>query len=150
MTTQKNIDDFLSQKKIAVVGVSLSGKKFGATVFNELTSKGYQTFAINSKINGQQKEGFYPNLKSVPESIDGVVSVVPPETTEKIVEEAAELNISQIWMQQGSESEQAVEFCEEKGMNVIHEECILMFAQPVGFGHNLHWWIWKILGKLPK
>lgn len=132
------------------MGVSLSGKKFGATVFDELKSKGYQTFAVNSKIAEHQKEGFYPNLRFIPGPLDGIVTVVPPETTEKIVKEAAELNINQVWMQQGSESEQAINFCKQKGMNVISKECILMFAQPIGFGHNVHRWIWKILGKLPK
>ena len=150
MVSQNNIDEFLSQKRIAVVGVSLSGKKFGATVFNELKSKGFQTYAVNSKIDGQQKEGFYANLKSIPELVEGVVTVIPPETTEKVIEEAVKLNIKHIWMQQGSESEKAIKFCKEKEINVIYNECILMFAQPIGFGHNIHRWIWKVLGKLPK
>jgi hypothetical protein len=36
------------------------------------------------------------------------------------------------------------------GANVIHGECILMFAEPLGTINRIHRWLWKILGKLPK
>ena len=52
-------------------------------------------------------------------------------------------------MQQGAESSTAIDLCKQNNINVIHGECILMFAEPLGFMHSIHRWIWKILGKYP-
>lgn len=36
------IDDFINSKKIALIGMSRSGKKFGNAVGKELNTKGYE------------------------------------------------------------------------------------------------------------
>jgi predicted CoA-binding protein len=78
------------------------------------------------------------------------VAVVPPEETAKVVREADAAGIRRIWMQQGAESEAAIQFCEDREMTIIHGECILMFAEPVAWYHRAHRWIWKLLGRLPR
>lgn len=85
----------------------------------------------------------------MPAQADGVLVVVPPSATEQVVRDAAAAGIHRVWMQQGSESEQAIRFCKEHGMNVVHGECILMFAEPAATVHRFHKWVWKVLGKLP-
>ena len=59
------------------------------------------------------------------------------------------LGVKNIWMQQGSESENAIEFCNKNEINVIHGECILMFAEPVKSIHSFHRWVNKLIGKYP-
>ena len=70
--------------------------------------------------------------------------------TEKVVKDVHSNNIKLVWMQQGSESETAIEFCEKNSIEVVYKECILMFAEPAASIHKFHRWIWKILKKLPK
>ncbi len=82
--------------------------------------------------------------------VGGVILVVPPGQTEKLVREAAAIGIRRVWMQQGAESDDAIRFCEENGISVIHGECILMFARPVDSLHRVHRWVSAMLGKLPK
>ncbi|MFC2140896.1 hypothetical protein ACFLQP_01185 [Acidobacteriota bacterium] len=53
-------------------------------------------------------------------------------------------------MQQGAESEKAIEFCQKNNFTTVTRECILMFAEPAARYHRMHRWVWKILGKLPK
>jgi hypothetical protein len=53
-------------------------------------------------------------------------------------------------MQPGSESAAAIRSCEENNLQVVHGECILMFAEPAAFFHRAHRWIWRMLGKLPR
>ena len=69
--------------------------------------------------------------------------------TEMVVKEANEIGVKNVWMQQGSESDEAIKYCKENGINEIHKECILMFADPVNSIHGFHRWIWKVIGKLP-
>ena len=40
--------------------------------------------------------------------------------------------------------------CRERGIEAIHGECILMFAEPAGFVHRLHRWLRGVTGKLPE
>lgn len=150
MNTMSSVRQFLAQKNIAVVGVSRSGKKFGNSVIKELQNKGYNVYGINSNVEKINEQKLYPNLQSVPDPLDAVLFVVQPLVTEKIIQDVYDLGIKNVWMQYGSQSEKAVNFCKENGINIVSDECILMFAEPVGLGHRLHRWIWKIAGKLPK
>jgi predicted CoA-binding protein len=151
MVTKAMIDDFISQRSLAIVGVSRKDKnKFGNNAFRELKEKGYELTLVHPSgeiIEGQQS---YPSLKDLPVKVDGVVVVVPPDQTEKVVREAHEAGINRVWMQQGAESQAAIQYGEENGMSVIHGRCILMFAQPMKFFHKPHRWVMGLLGQLPK
>jgi predicted CoA-binding protein len=149
MSNKVDVDDFLAQKTMAVVGVSRGGKKFGNAVLKDLKAKGYRTFPINPHAESIEGERCYPNLAALPERPDGVVTIVPPASTEKVVKQAKAAGIKRIWLQQGSESEAAIRFCRDNGMAVIDGECILMFAEPAAFYHRFHRWVWKLLGRLP-
>ena len=149
MSARADVDDFLAQKTIAVVGVSRGGKKFGNTVLKDMREKGYRVFPINPNAESIDGERCYASLAVLPERPDGVITVVPPAATEEVVKQAKEAGIQRVWMQQGSESEKAIRFCRENGMTAIDGECILMFAEPAAFYHRFHRWIWKLLGKLP-
>jgi len=149
MNSKKVVEDFVAQKKIAVVGVSRKKTKFGNAIYKELKQKGYSVFAINPHMNTFEGDVCYPDLLSLPEKIDAVIINVPPGQTEKVVREAKQAGINKVWLQQGSQSDEAVKFCEENGIDCVSNECILMFAQPSAFIHRAHRWVWSVLGKLP-
>ena len=149
MTSEKLVDEFLAQKKIAVIGVSRKKTKFGNAIYRELKQKGYNVFPINPNMTAFEYDTCYPNLLSLPESVDAVVINVPPEQTIKVLREADQAGIRKVWLQQGSQSEGAIKFCEENGIECVANECILMFAQPSAFIHRAHKWVWGVLGKLP-
>lgn len=145
----QSIKSFLKLKNIAVVGVSSKAKGFGIAVYNHLKENGYTTFAVNKNGGFSSNTKLYPSLESIGQKIDGIITVVPPSETEIIVQEAKELGIINIWMQQGSESENAVNFCKENKIDVTYGECIMMFVEPVKSIHSFHRWINKIIGKYP-
>jgi uncharacterized protein len=151
MNVKRNsVDAFLDQKSIAVYGVSRSGKKFGNIVYKHLAEHGYHAFPVNPYANRISDDDCYPNISAIPEKVTAAVLVIKPEQTEIVVRELADAGISYIWMQQGSESEEAVRYCEENGISVVHGHCILMFAEPVRSVHKFHHWVWKVIGKLPQ
>ena len=149
MNSKKTVEDFIAQKKIAVVGVSRKKTKFGNAIYKELKQKGYQVFPINPNINVFEDDVCYPDLLNLPEKVDAAVINVPPHQTEKVVREVKEAGINKVWLQQGSQSEAAIKYCEENGIDCVSNECILMFAQPAAFIHRAHKWMWGVLGKLP-
>jgi len=149
MTDQKQVESFLAEKKLALAGVSTTANKFGNAVYKDLSAKGYELYLIHPSANEINGIPCYSSLSELPGEVGGLINVVPPEQTEKLVREAHSTGVKRVWMQQGSESKAAIEFCEQNGIDVIHGECILMFAQPQGL-HKFHHWLWGLFGKLPK
>jgi predicted CoA-binding protein len=149
VTSQSSVEQFLAQRSLGLVGVSRGGKKFGNTVLRELAKRGYRVSVVHPQAAEIDGVRCYPSVSALPDEVGGLVLVVPPEQTERIVREAAAKGVRRIWMQQGAESAAAIELCRESGIDVVHGECILMFAQPTGF-HRFHRWLWKVLGKLPQ
>lgn len=150
MNSQHVVEEFLNQRTLAIVGVSRSGKKFGNAILHDLTGKGYRLFPVNPNAQVIDGKPCYPNLRSLPEPVGGVVTVVPPRETERVVREAHEAGITRIWMQQGAESESAIQYCKDHNMQEVHDECILMFAQPAGVPHRIHRFFRGLFGKLPR
>jgi hypothetical protein len=149
MINKEMVNKFFEQKTVAVVGVSKSGKGFGNYIFENLKKRGYSLYAVNK--NGGEYNGlhFYKNISSLPEIPDAIVTVVPPQQVLKVVEEAYNCGIKNIWMQQGSESTEAIEFCKSKELNLITGHCIIMFSEPVSLLHKIHRGVLKIAGKYP-
>lgn len=150
----EKVNDFLAQKHIAVAGVSRNPQGQAANlIFKKLKETGHQVYPINPRTDNVEGDPCYPNLKSVPVKIDGMVICAPPQAAEQIVKECAELGIKRVWMHrsvgQGSVSDTAAKFCEQNNITVIAGACPMMYCQPVDFGHKCLRWMLGIFGKLP-
>ena len=148
MTSQASVEGFLAQKTLAIAGVSRSGKGFGNAVLKDLSGKGYELLPIHPEADEVGGVRAYSSLTDLPEGVGGLILVVPPGQTEKLVQQAKDAGIDRVWMQQGAESAEAIRFCEENGIDAVHGECVMMFAQPTGV-HRFHRWLNGVFGKLP-
>lgn len=153
------VQDFLAQKKIAVVGVTdkretgcnLNYKKFKAT--------GYKVYAVNPHIATFDGDPCYPDLKSLPEKPDAVFILANPKVTDQIVRQCVELGIKRVWMHcmmgtkpglaasMTSVSPEAVRLCRENGIEVIPGACPSQFLKP-DFGHGMMRGLWRLFGFL--
>ena len=150
MNKRKEIDQILKCKKIAIAGVSRNKNKFGNAVFKELIDNGYITYPINPNMKSVMDKECYPDIKSLPEKVDALVISVKPTETIKLVKEAHGAGISMIWMQQGSESPEAVDYCKSNNITAISKECLFMYLDPVKSIHKFHRGIWKLFRKYHK
>lgn len=124
---QELIKEFLDRRNIfAVVGVSKDKRKFGNKVYFDLKCAGYTVFPVNPNINKVSDDKCYARLSNLPRLPDVVDIVVPPDITDKIVKECKLLNIGKLWMQPGSESENAISFCRENGIKVLYGICVML------------------------
>ncbi|HEX2980134.1 MAG TPA: CoA-binding protein [Anaerolineaceae bacterium] len=146
MTTKVVVQEFLSQKTLAIAGVSRDTNKFGNMVYKHMKARGYQVYAINPNAESIDGDPCYASLAALPQPVDGVVAVLTPDRTEKLVEEAAAAGVKHIWMQQGAESPAAIQFCQDHGIHEVHGECLIMYASP-SFPHSMHTFVWKLIGK---
>lgn len=151
MTIGKSaIQEFLSQKTIAVVGVSRNKDKFGNMIFRELKSKGYKALAVNPNADMVEGERCYPALGALPEKPNGAVLVLHPDDTLQVIRDAAQLGIKHIWLQQGANSLKGENLCRELGLHCVSGECIFMFLEPVESIHAFHRFLRRIFGRMPK
>jgi predicted CoA-binding protein len=149
MVTRAVIDGFLAGRRLAVAGVRRSGQGFGATVVPELERQGYEIHLVHPEAETIRGRTCVRSLAELAGKVDGVLLVTKPEVTEMLVREAAAAGIGRVWMQRGAESAAAVRAAEELGLQVVHGECILMFAEPAGFPHRVHRFFRRLGGTLP-
>lgn len=112
-----------SAHTFAVVGVSQDVSKYGYEVFEALTRHGHRVMPINPKyteINGQT---CYPSLMDLPDKPDAVVTAAPAPVSAKIAETCAKLEIPNFWMTPGTETESALEICQQNNVTAIHGFC---------------------------
>ncbi len=150
MAARSGVEDFMAQRKLAVVGVSRRGKKFGNSAYRALRERGYQLFPVHPSASTLEGDRCYPSLRDLPEAVGGALVVVPPAQTEQVVRDAAAAGIPRLWLQQGAGSPAALKAAEEHGLKVVDGECVLMFLEPVTSVHRFHRWLWRLLGKLPR
>ena len=150
MNTRQDIQDFVSQKTLAMAGISRDEKSFSASIRRELESKGYTILAVNPYATTIGGAPSYPDLASLPQKVGGVLVVTPRTESEKIVRDAAAQGIPRVWLQQGAESPAATAACAELGLGTVSGKCIMMFAEPVTSIHSVHRWFAKVFGQLPR
>jgi predicted CoA-binding protein len=150
MITKTSVENFLSQKNITVIDISHNPKKIGDTIYCSLKKKGNNVFPITRMQKRLQGKIVVPIYNLLPELVDGVVVNVSPSETENVVVDLSQAGIEKAWMQQGSQSKVAEEYCSENGIDCISNECILMFAEPTGFIHRAHRWVKGVMGNLPR
>jgi predicted CoA-binding protein len=151
------VNDFLAQKRIAVVGVSRddSGHPAANLIYRRLKKTGHDVFAVNPHMQAFEDDRCYPNLASIPGGVDGAVIVTRPETTDRIVRQCGEAGVRRVWLHGGvgggsSVSPEAVEYCHRSDVSVIAGACPMMYGPGVDFGHTCARWVLRLTGRLPR
>jgi predicted CoA-binding protein len=150
---RRKIDDFLAQKRIAVVGVSRQSNDFSRTLFRDLRSRGYDAVPVNPDATEIEGLRSWPRVSSIEPPVDAVLVMTLPAVTESVVHDCAQAGITRIWLYRGvgtgAVSQRAVEYCKAAGIAVIPGFCPYMFFPKAGFPHNLHGFLMKLTGGYP-
>ncbi len=114
-----------NSKVIAVVGLSSDPLRPSHGVSAYMQSQGYRIIPVNPQIESALGEKSYPSLLQVPEKIDIVDIFRRPEFVEEVVDQAIQLKVPAIWMQEGVVHEKAAEKARKAGIFVVMDRCIL-------------------------
>lgn len=112
-------------RTIAVVGLSDNPERISYRVAQYLQGQGYRIIPVNPVIDSVLGETSYPDLKSVPEPIDMVDVFRRSELVAPVVDEAIEVGVRYIWMQDGVMDETAAAKAEAAGIPVVMNDCTL-------------------------
>ncbi len=145
----ESVESFLRGRRFAVAGVSRHGGGVGNAIFRKLRDAGYEVVPVNPAATEVEGVQCFPDLASVPGTIDGVVIATHPDVSAEVVRQCADRGVGRVWLHRsfghGSVSEAAVQLCRERGIECITGGCPLMYCQPVDVGHRcMGWWLrWR-------
>ena len=149
----ESVGAFLKGRRFAVAGVSRDGKQAANAIYRKLRGSGYEVVPVNPQASQAEDAQCYPDVLSVPGSLDGVVIATRPDVAADVVRHARERGVRHVWFHrsfgQGSVSDEAVRQCRAAGMNCIVGGCPLMYCEPVDVVHRcMCWWLGRT-GRVP-
>lgn len=142
------ITGFLGCRRIAVVGFSRNERKFGNAAYAALQEHGYDVFAVNRSGGEIRGVTCHPALTPLRGRIDGVFVSIPASGATTVLDEAAAIGVSHVWLQQGASSPGLVRKAKELGLAMVSGKCLLMYLEPVRSIHRIHRAVVGLFGKL--
>lgn len=121
------IELFFQSPAFAVAGASSNRNKYGNKVLRCYLQHDKTVYAVNPR--EEQIEGLkaIPSVNVLPDEVNSISIITPPAITERIVTEAMQKGIRNVWMQPGAESDKAIQYCVDHQMNIIAGgPCILV------------------------
>jgi len=120
------VDKILSEyRTIAVVGLSDKPERASFRVANYLNHQGYRIIPVNPKLTELFGEKAYPDLESIPFSIDIVDIFRRSEDIPPIVKSAIAIGAKAVWMQEGIINESSAREAANSGLDVVMDLCML-------------------------
>jgi len=113
-------------RTIAVVGLSPRPERASHSVARYLQAQGYRIIPVNPSVEEVLSERSYPDLASIPETVDVVDIFRRSEHVPLIVEAAIAVGARAVWMQEGVVHEKAAHQAKAAGLLVVMDRCMLV------------------------
>lgn len=153
VTVRERIDDFLRQKRVAVVGVSRNPRHFSRSMLGEFRRRGYDAIAVSRHAAELPLQPSFSRLQDVTPPADAALLMTRPEMAESVLHDCAQAGIRRVWIY-GITGKAAgasfTEFCARNGIDLISGFCPHMFFPQAGFPHRLHAFFMKLIGSYPR
>jgi len=148
------IQDFLGRHRLAIVGVSRNSSDFTRSLFDEFVRRGYDAVPVNPNAEEIAGRSCFRSVSEIEPPVEGALLFTTPDRTDQVVRDCEKAGVPLVWMHRGAGrgavSPAAVDFCREKGMQVVAGECPWMFLSGSGFPHGVHGFFRKIFGRYPR
>jgi predicted CoA-binding protein len=112
-------------RTIAVVGLSPSPLRPSHGVSAYMQAHGYRIIPVNPRVNVVLGEKSYSSIAEVPEKIDVVNIFRRSDAVPEIVDQAIQLKVPTIWMQETVVNDAAAQRARASGIFVVMDRCIL-------------------------
>ena len=124
-------------KTIAAVGLSANEMRPSFFAAKYMQDRGYRIIPVNPRYDEILGEKCYPDLASIPESVDIVDLFQRSDRVMPFVEQAIEINAKVVWLQLGVINEKAAKVASDAGLDVVMDRCVkIEYARLFG---GLNW-----------
>jgi uncharacterized protein len=111
---------------VAVVGATDDPEKYGSVIYRDLKRKGFRVFPVNPNRATVDGDPAYASLTNLPERPTIVNIVVPEQQTLRVLAEAKELDLTNVWVQPGAGGSAVIDYLDEHGFNYLANACIMV------------------------
>lgn len=148
-----NIETFLKQRRLAMVGVARGEREFSRKLMDEFVRRGYDVVPVNPNAETIGGRECYARLQDIQPPVEAALLMVPRANLMDLLPDCRDAGIKQVWFYgingPGDVSASALEYCDASGISVIPGYCPFMFFERTGFIHRLHGGIMKLMGTHP-
>ena len=121
----QDIQKILSQyRTVAIVGASPNPERPSHRVADFLKKEGFRVIPVTPNADKVVGETAYPNLTSIPVSVEVVDIFRRSEDVLPVVEEAIAIGAKAVWMQEGIVNEEAAARARKAGLTVVMNHCM--------------------------
>jgi len=122
---KKTIPKFLEKGNVfAVYGVDSDPNSLSYQAYVTLKKEGLKLYALGpeDKVAGDK---MYPGIKSLPQAPTVACIVAQPDKTLAAVKDAHKNGIKMIWIDMGSETQEAIDYCKENNINTVYQHSLV-------------------------
>lgn len=152
--TKADIDQFLNEKHVGVVGVSRTPSKLGNSIYKKLKKPGRALYPIHSSMEFFDGDKCFPDIEQLPAEVSALLVSAKPESCLQTLKKLSYRNIKRVWIFTGPGDktgiDEELDMLSGSGINVIYGYCPLMFLEPVTSVHSFHRFFVRLFGKYPK
>jgi predicted CoA-binding protein len=146
-------NDFLGQRRIALVGVSRDPRDLSRALFKELRARGYDVVPVHPTLESVDGVPCARRLQDVHPRVDGALLMTPPLVSDRVVRDCSEAGVTRVWMHrgagQGAVNPVAVSYCRDHGISVVDGACPFMFLPRAGLVHRTHGFLARLFHRHP-
>jgi predicted CoA-binding protein len=111
-------------RTIAVVGISDRPDRPSHFVSQYMQQAGYRIIPVNPRYDTVLGVPCWPDLASIPESVDMVNVFRPSADTPPIARQAVAIEAQSLWLQQGIFNAEAEKIALDAGLQVVMDRCL--------------------------
>jgi|GEM_PF-646474 len=142
----QSIVNLLAHKPVALIGVSAKPEKFGNAIFKTLRENGCEIIPVHHSIDSVLGKRCYRTLSQIDPPPKTLILAAKPNNTLAVLKEFKNLGGEKVWFQQGFNSQEAFDFCQNNGLEFYQGKCILLAVD--AFPHKIHKFFLKLFGGL--
>jgi predicted CoA-binding protein len=132
------IEDFLSRRRIALVGVSHGPKEFSRMVFRAFQQRDYDVVPVNPHARVIEDRYCFSYVQEVQPPVEAALVMTPPAVSESVVKDCLAAGVHRIWLYRKCPGAEAL--CSAAGVPAIAGECPMMYLENPGWIHRIHGW----------
>ncbi len=141
---EPGVQEFLSSRRIALVGFSRNPKDFSRMLDAQFRERGYDVVPVHPEAAELDGRKAYPRVGAIESPVDAALVLVPPTMAEAVARDCLDAGVRRIWFHRGggkgSASPEAVALCTTRGVTPIQDLCPMMALPGASWPHRLHGW----------
>ena len=141
---EPTVQEFLSSRRIALVGFSRNPKDFSRMLDAQFRARGYEVVPVHPEATEVDGRRAFPRVGAIDPAVEAALLLVPPAQAEAVVRDCLDAGVRRVWFHRGggkgSATPEALALCAARGVTPVQGLCPMMVLPGASWPHRLHGW----------